>query len=44
MSHVADFSLQADDTPCTLLYDIKGQKVFVGKAAIVKLKDHMFHN
>ncbi|XP_044361921.1 uncharacterized protein [Triticum aestivum] len=37
-------ALMADDTPCTLLYDIKGEKVAVRKATIVKPKDRMFHN
>jgi hypothetical protein len=42
MFDVADMSPSlADDTPCTLLYDIKGQKVVVGKATIVKPKDRM---
>ena len=45
MFDVADMPpSQSDDTPCTLLYDINGQKVAVGKATIVKPKDHMFHN
>ena len=38
MSHVADFSLQADETPCTILYTIGEQKVDVGKATIMELK------
>ncbi len=29
---------------CKSWYDIKGQKVVVGKATIVKPKDRMFHN
>ena len=44
MSHVADMSLQADVTPCTILYTISGQKVDVGKATIVKPKEQLFHN
>ena len=44
MSHVADFSLQADETPCTILYTIRGQKVDVGKVAIVKPKEPLFHH
>ena len=39
MSHVADFSLQADETPCTILYTIGDQKVDVGKATIMKPKE-----
>lgn len=30
MSHVTDFSLLADETPCTILYTIGDQKVDVG--------------
>ena len=44
MSHVADFSLQADETPCTILYTIGDQKVDVGKATIMKLKEPLFHD
>ena len=44
MAHVADMSLQADETPCTLLYTISGQKVDVGKATIVKPKEQLFHS
>ena len=44
MSHVADFSLQADETPCTILYTISDQKVDVGKATIVKPKEQLFHS
>ena len=43
MSHVADFSLKADETPCTILYTIDDQKVDVGKATIMKLKEPLFH-
>ena len=44
MSHVADFSLQADETPCTILYTIGDQKVAVGKATIMKPKEPLFHS
>ena len=44
MSHVADFSLQADETPCTILYTIGEQKVDVGKATIMELKKPLFHS
>ena len=44
MSHIADFSLQADETPCTILYTIGDQKVDVGKATIVKPKEQLFHS
>ena len=44
MSHVADFSLQADETPCTILYTIGDQKVDVGKATIMKPKEPLFHS
>ena len=44
MSHVADFSLQADETPCTILYTIGDQKVDVGKATIMEPKEPLFHS
>ena len=44
MSHVADFSLQADETPCTILYTISDQKVDVGKATIMEPKEPLFHS
>lgn len=44
MSDVADMSSQADETPCTILYTISGQKVDVGKATIVKPKERSFHS
>ena len=44
MSHVADMSLQADVTPCTILYTIGDQKVDVGKATIMKPKEPLFHS
>ena len=44
MSHIADMSLQANVTPCTILYTISGQKVDVGKATIVKPKEQLFHS
>ena len=44
MSHVADFSLQADETPCTILYTIGDRKVDVGKATIMKPKEPLFHS
>ena len=43
MSDVADFSLQADETPCTILYTIGDQKVDVGKATIMKPKEPLLH-
>ena len=42
MSHITDMSLQAD-APCTILYDINGQKVDVGKATIMNSKEQLFH-
>ena len=44
MSRVADFSLQADETPCTILYTIGDQKVDVGKATIMEPKEPLFHS
>ena len=44
MSHVADFSLQADETPCTILYTIGDQKVDVGKVTIMDPKEPLFHS
>ena len=44
MSHVTDISLQANVTPCTILYTISGQKVDVGKATIMKPKEQLFHS
>ena len=44
MSHIADMSLQADVTPCTILYTIGDQKVDVGKATIMKPKEPLFHS
>ena len=44
MSHIADFSLQADETPCTILYTIDDQKVDVGKATIMEPKEPLFHS
>ena len=44
MSHVADFSLQVDETPCTILYTIGDQKVDVGKATIMEPKEPLFHS
>ena len=44
MSHVADFSLQADETPCTILYTIGEQKVDVGKGTIMEPKEPLFHS
>ncbi|KAI5017880.1 hypothetical protein ZWY2020_042768 [Hordeum vulgare] len=37
-------AIMANETPCTLLYDINGQKVDVGKTMIIKPKDRMLHN
>ena len=44
MSHIADMSLQADITLCTVLYTIGDQKVDVGKATIMKPKEPLFHS
>ena len=44
MSHVADFSLQAYEIPCTILYTIGDQKVDVGKATIMEPKEPLFHS
>jgi len=44
MSHVADFSLQADETPCTILYTISDQKVDVGMVTIMEPKEPLFHS
>ena len=44
MSHVADMSLQAYVTPCTILHTIGDQKVDVGKARIMELKEPLFHS
>ena len=44
MSHVTDFSLQADETLCTILYTIGDQKVDVGKAMIMEPKESLFHS
>ena len=44
MSHVVEFSLQADETPCTILYTIGDQKVDMGKATIMEPKEPLFHS
>ena len=44
MSHVADFSLHPNETPCTILYTIGDQKVDVGKATIMEPKEPLFHS
>ena len=44
MSHVAYFSLQADETPCTILYTIGEQKMDVGKATIMEPKEPFLHS
>ena len=44
MSHVAEFSLQADETPCTILYTIGDQKVDMGKATLMEPKEPLFHS
>ena len=36
--------LQAKETPCTILYLIKGQKVDVGKGVIMEPSQRTFHN
>jgi hypothetical protein len=43
MFYAADMSLQADETLCTVLYLIKGQKVDMGKAVITKPLELRFH-
>ncbi|KAI4977776.1 hypothetical protein ZWY2020_014330 [Hordeum vulgare] len=37
-------AITADETLCTLLYDVNGQKVDMGKKTIMKLKDRILHN
>ena len=44
MFYTADMCLQVDETLCTVLYLIKGQKVDVGKGLIMKPLDLTFHN
>ena len=44
MFYSRDLCLQADETPCTILYLIKGQKVDVGKGVITNPLRLMFHN
>ena len=44
MFYAADMCLQADETPCTVLYLIKGQKVDVGKGVIMNSLQPMFQN
>ena len=44
MSHVADFSLQADETLCTIFYTISEEKVDVGKWTIMEPKEPLFHS
>ena len=44
MSRIADFSLEADETPCTILHTIGDQKVDLGKATIMKPKEPLFHS
>ena len=44
MFYAADMCLQANETPCTILYLIKGQKVDVGKGVITKPLQLAFHN
>ena len=36
--------LQGEETPCTILYLIKGQKVDVGKVMIMDPSQRTFHN
>ena len=43
MSHIVDMSLQAD-IPCTILYDINGHKVDMGKTTIMNPKKQLFHS
>ena len=38
------FLCKADKTPCTILYTIRDQKVDVGKATIMELKEPLFHS
>ena len=44
MFYAADMCWQADETPCTVLYLIKGQKVDVGKGVITKPLELTFHD
>ena len=44
MFYAADMCLQADETSCTILYLIKGQKVDVGKGMIMNPLQPTFHN
>ena len=39
MFYATNMCLQAEETPCTILYLIKGQKVDVGKGVIRKPLD-----
>ena len=43
MFYIADMCLQADETTCGILYLIKGQKVDVGNAVIMKPSELTFH-
>ena len=43
MFYAADMCLQADETPCTVLYLIKGRKVDMGKGMITKPLELTFH-
>ena len=44
MFYATDMCLQAEETPCTILYLIKGQKVDVGKGMIMDPSQPTFHN
>ena len=44
MFYATDMCLQAKETPCTILYLIKGQKVDVGKGMIMNPLQPTFHN
>ena len=44
MFYTAYMCLQAEKTPCTILYLIKGQKVDVGKGVITKPLELMLHS
>ena len=44
MFYATDMCLQAEETPCTILYLIKGQKVDVGKGMIMNPLQPTLHN
>ena len=44
MSHIADFSFQANEIRCTILCTIGNHKVDVGKVTIMEPKEPLFHS